>query len=168
MPTIELKDAARFFGEGLVKKMEDAALAGLLSAAQRLKQDIVTVHIPNAKPFPPVARGTYRAGWMVRETRDGAEIYNDVPHASIVEHGVAAASVKPGRAMIAALTDWVVLRGLADSSNAVGVAFAVARNLMQTGIFAGGKGLKILDRALKDAPKYIREEVQREIDRAVP
>lgn len=164
MTSIELKDAAKYFGKAVPDALERGARAGLLSAALRLKQDIVSVHIPNVRPFPPVARGTYRAGWNVRETHDGVELYNDAPHAGIVEHGVAAGSVKPGRAMLASLTEWVAMKGLADGAGATRVAFAIARNMMQTGIFANGRGLKILARAWQDAPRYIRDEINREID----
>lgn len=169
--SIELKDAARYFGKKIPDAIDRGAKAGLLSAAMRIKQDIITKHIPGAQPFPPVARGTYRAAWNVRPTSPSAttdefEVYNDAPHAPMVEYGVRAGNVKPGRAMIAGLAEWASIKGIADGPQAVRVAFAIAKSMMQTGIF-GGTGLRILEKAMADAPRYIREEVVREIERAL-
>ncbi len=164
---IDLKDAAAFFGNEWRKEYRDAALLGLLSAAQRGVQTIQAVIIPSRNP-PPVDRGLYRAGWHAEATSDGAQIFNDNPIAPIIEDGVRASRVKPGAAMVAALTSWVMRKGLeSDSKKAKGVAFAIIQRMKQRGIFnQNSTGLGIL-RELEE--KYIdsfaKEEVEREIRR---
>jgi hypothetical protein len=131
----------------------------------------------------PVDRGTYRAGWHFRKTAGGADIYNAEPVALFIEHGVRAGNVKPGRAMIAALTEWVIrkrlvttvkikARGLAPATRkqlqqddlharATQVAWAIARGMQKRGIFnRPNPGLGIMAELNRNyLPGIIRTEV---------
>src|ERR1019366_772147 len=97
-------------------KMHKAALRGLLSAAHRTVSVIVTEIIPREERAP-VDRGVYRAGWRARKLDDGALVYNNTPHAGIIEHGARAENIKVGKRMIDALTEWIVRKGLVSRAS---------------------------------------------------
>lgn len=180
MTTYSLGQASAWL-KHLSKNMEGAARRGLLSAAQRTVAHIQNEIIPATTPLP-VARGVYRAGWRAEATANGAVIINDVPHAPMVENGVRAGNVKPGRAMIDALTEWVRMKGIggkvvaskggrsrlvrATPDEARSIAWAVAMSMKKKGIFDGGKGLGIMRRAAAQIPGFVRDEVRRELERA--
>jgi hypothetical protein len=163
--------------EGDVKK---AASAGLLAAAHRTVAHIVANIIPGLM-HPPVDRGLYRAGWRARKDGTGAVVENVAPHAIFIEYGVRAGNVKIGRAMIEALAAWVKRKGIggrtvtgksgktrhikATNTEAESIAWAIAKSMQKHGIFAGGKGLGVLKEAEKSVPRFIREEVGRELAR---
>lgn len=160
---ITLKDAAEEFGTKLPKRMKEAAVRGLISAAHRGVAVIKAELIPAAVP-QPVDRGTYRAGWNVIEIPGvGAVIHNSEPHAAHIEFGVRAASVKIGRAMIQALAEWAKRHGFEEPERA---AWAIAKRMQERGIW-GQRGLGILtllnDRLRRE---IIREEVTREMNAA--
>lgn len=145
-----------------------AVARGLFSAALRGVQVIQTQIIPARTP-QPVDRGVYRAGWRAVPRPDGADIENLEPVAPLVEDGVRAANVKPGRLMIRALASWVVRKRLASAEEAEGVAWAIAQTMKQRGIFGRGQGLGILrELVTQRLDRIIREEVEREIGRSDP
>ncbi len=163
-------------------KLRQRARRGLVSAAHRLVGVIQNEIIPS-EPRVPVDRGLYRAGWRVVPEEDSVWVRNDTPHALFIEEGVRGDNVKVGRAMIDALQEWVIRKGLvgkgAPSRNSRGqfsaaqrdqtarrVAWAIAQSMRKNGIFAAGKGLHILKRARAQLPRLIDEEVRREIRRA--
>lgn len=166
MPTtvIDLKDAARFF-QVKTEQARKAAKRGLLSAALRSVQVIVSEIIPSRVP-QPVDRGAFLAGWRAVETPDGAEIFNSAYHAPFIEEGVRGSNVKPGRAMIQALAAWAQRKGMAkDPVEARSMAFAMSKTMQRLGIFnRGSKGLGIL-RELNERRlnTIVREEVEREM-----
>ena len=185
MPTkvLSIKDAASFFGDEVAKAIQEGARAGLYSAAQRHVQHIQTQVIPATVP-EPADRGVYRAGWKAERTPDGALIVNSVPHAPHIEKGVRAHNVKVGARMVSAIEEWVVRKGLAKPRVANRVAWAIVTSMAASvrvtrggvvknikgggrGIFNGGKGLRVMERANKDLPDTIREEVAREVERAL-
>lgn len=168
-------DEAGAWVKGLKGKLRKAAMKGLLSAGNRMVQHIQVTLIPKAQPHMPVDRGLYRGGWHVRETATGALVYNNAPHAAFIEYGVRRARI--GQAMIDALTDWVLRKGLvARASDRAGrastrqqaqnIAWAIAKDMQRRGIFAKGKGLGILAAAVEKAPTFIRQEIKREVDTA--
>lgn len=156
---ITLKEAGAFFGK-LSDKRREAAMRGLKSAALRAIQIVKAELIPAAVP-QPVDRGHYRAGWAMAEVPNhGVLIINAEPHAALVEHGVRAANVKPGRAMIAALAEWARRHSFEDP---LGAAWAIARAMQRRGIW-GGRGLGIktqMDDRLRNG--IVEEEVKREL-----
>ncbi len=167
----------REFSASLTKlektELRAAAVRGLRWAALRGKNHLITNLIPAQQP-PPVDKGLYRAAWNVQELPDGALLHNDELHALFVEYGVRAEHVKIGRAMIEALTEWALRKGIApDAKAAVGIAWAVAQQAKRRGIFnrPGGPpkgGLGILDQLVTHhLPWFVRTEVTREIEKAM-
>jgi len=160
---ITLKEAGDEFGKKLPARMQEAAMRGLLSAAQRGVQVVVAEIIPAAVP-QPVDRGTYRSGWAAFAIPGvGAAIHNAEPHAGLIEKGVRASAVKIGRAMIAALAEWAKRHGFEEPERA---AWAIAKRMQERGIWEQ-KGLGILT-LLNDRLRngIVREEVLREMKAA--
>lgn len=173
MYKISIEEAPDWVGR-LGPKLRKASLKGMLSAGVRLVSVIQNEIIPREERVP-VDRGLYKAGWRADKASYGALVHNDAPHAAVIEHGVRAHNVKIGRVMIDALTEWVIRKGLVSKGTgriqraaarvqAEGVAWAIARDMQKRGIFKMGKGLGILEKAVKRAPAIIKEEIKREID----
>lgn len=163
--TIDLKDAEKHFDK-LSVDMQKAALRGLLSAAQRAQQEIMLRIIPSRSPKPvDRAASGYLGGWRVRPAPDGAWLENLETHAAFIEYGVRA--IKPGQMMIRMLAAWVVRKGLASVEESTSVAWAIVTIMKSRGgIFNRGKGFGILKEAReKHIPRFIKEEVAREVDR---
>ena len=166
MPSIRLEDMPGYV-ERLGKAMREAAMRGLVLAGQRGVQTIVTQIIPSRSP-QPVDRGVYRAGWKsIQETDSIVSISNAEPHAVFIEYGVRAENVKPGAAMVKALTEWVIRKGFArDQAKATGIAWAIINKMKKRGIFnnRGGAGLRVLEELnQRHINNIIQEEVSREI-----
>jgi hypothetical protein len=60
----------------------------------------------------PVDEGVARAGWQVQRTPDGAELFNDVPYAGILEAGS-----RPHRPPLRPILEWVVRKFGLDLNN---------------------------------------------------
>lgn len=156
----------------LDRGFEKAAERAMVAAAAKLVSTIQNEIIPKEDP-QPVDRGLYRAGWRFKKIPKGAEVFNAVPHAPIVEYGARAANVKVGRAMINALTAWVLRKGIvsgkgkAAKNEARQVAFAIANSMRKKGIFNrnGKEGLRILEKALERLGDFLSEEFPAEIRR---
>lgn len=172
------------------EKIQSAQKRALLAAGYRLTNHIVNVTIP-AEPRMPVDRGIYRGGWRVRRVPKEVAVlvYNVAPHAGIIEEGVPANNVKISKAMIDALTSWVLRKGIVKKTRskkskieARQVAWAIAQSMRQKGIFQqapqgilgsflsklgfrGKGGLRILAKAARNAPHFIAEELRREMKR---
>jgi len=164
---LDLSDAAPWVRE-LGQEVSVAAVRGLQSAAFLGLNRLLTQIIPSRSP-QPVDRGLYRAGWRVITSPDGADIENNEPHAAFIEDGVRGSNVKVGRLMIQALTEWVTRKGLAQGTEAVSAAWAIAQSMKRRGIFnayAGSSalgGLRILAELNTMLPGIIQDEVMREI-----
>ena len=165
---LKLEDAAAYFGGTMPAKMRKAALRGLLSAAMRLHQTIVTQIIPARSP-QPVDRGVFRAGWRAYLTTEGGQecaiIENRELHAAVIEHGVRASNVKGGRRVRAILAEWALRKQFVGSrAEANAFAFNLLRKMKRRGIFNGGQGFGILKEATEVyAPRFLPEEVAREL-----
>ncbi len=176
MPTVKFDisqadEVAKYLGVSI----EKVAKRAVLSTALLIVQRITTVIIPK-EPRQPVDRGAYRAAWKAKKDPDGALVSNSLPYASVIEYGAKAENVKISRAMIDALAAWVLRKGLvAKGKGAAGkaranlearsVAWAIARGMQKRGIFNGGKGLRILEKALKGLEEIYAEELKRELER---
>src|ERR1700729_1605137 len=178
MPTFELKDFMKL-DAWLKEGLEDGVRRGLVSAGFRLLGVIQNEVIPELKP-QPVDSGAYRASWKVETTKDGAEVFSDMPYASVIEYGARAENVKPGRAMIDALAEWVRRKGLtghapgerssADAhAMSRSIAWAIARSMQQKGIFNrdGKQGLRVAEKAAIKGREFVEEEFQNEVRRAL-
>ncbi len=163
MPVVELEMAERWVGK-TEKDLRKAMVKGLFSAALAGVQEIVVSIISSRSP-QPIDRGIYRAGWRAVPSPDGADIENLEPVAVFIEEGVRAENVKPGQAMLDALTEWVQRKGLANGPEAASAAYAIAMNMQKKGIF-GKQGMGILRELVNgQLTKLIEREVAREIDR---
>lgn len=153
----------------LEKGFEKAGERAMVATAARLVNHIQTEIIPNLEP-QPVDRGLYRAAWRHKAVRGGAEVYNTAPNAPFIEDGVRAENVKLGRRMIDALAAWVVRKGIvakgkAAKAEARQVAWAITSKMRERGIFNGGKGFKVLDKAVAHVGRFLDEEFKREVKR---
>lgn len=163
MPIFDLKDPA--LRQYIGTSVEKAARAGVVSAGARIVAHIVNELIPS-EPRVPVDRGAYRAGWRSEPTPEGVEIYNVAPHAPFIEYGVRSQNVKIGRQMLEDLARWVVRKGIGTSAEAPSIAFAIAKSMQKRGIFNEGKGLRILERAMKLSGEFLIEEIADAIEEA--
>lgn len=153
-------------------KFKKAAERAMLATANRIVNHIQTVIIPGFAQ-PPVDKGMYRAAWRAKKSPNGAEVYNNSPQASHIEYGVRAENVKIGRAMIDALTKWVLRKGIVTGkgksaqADARGMAFAIANSMKKRGIFNrdGKRGLQVLKTALERTGDFVNEEFATEIKR---
>lgn len=146
--------------EALKRAFDKAAKRGALAAGIKVVNHIQTVVIPG-EPVPPVDRGIYRASWRATSAPYGADVANATSYAPIVEYGARAENIKPGRKMIDALSEWAHRKGIGDGSR--NIAWAIARSMQKRGIFNRGKGLRILEKALRLAPQFLRDEIAREL-----
>lgn len=179
MATVPIGIAA---AKAIAKKSEELrkkAGRALYSAGLRGVQVLQTQLIPAAVP-KPVDRGVYRAGWrcdpLMREGGDinGAEIYNVEPTAALIEKGVRAENIKIGRAMIDALAEWVLRKGIVSkkvtkkrsksmvANEARQAAWAIAVSLKRKGIFKEGQGFRFLETLMtKRMPDIVTAEISR-------
>jgi Bacteriophage HK97-gp10, putative tail-component len=168
----EAEEVARYLGFSI----DAVAKRAILATANRVVQHITTQIIPNTSP-QPVDRGAFRAGWKAKKDPDGAEVRNTLPYASIIEYGARAENIKIGRKMIEALAAWVRRKGIGGSKTASGrvrrpsveeatsIAWAIAKTMQKKGIFNGGKGLRVLERALVIVQNAFAQELKTELER---
>ncbi len=171
-------DLMKYIQLGLKKTIGIA----LVSSAQRIVQ-LINVEIIPSFDHPPVDRGTYRAGWRVEAKPNVVHIVNTVKHSPFIEFGVRASNVKPGRAMVGALTQWVRRKGIGGGVSKTGkptkpsldqaasTAWAIAKSMAGyqakigwvpgTGIFKGNTapgGFRVLERAMTKFTTFFEEE----------
>ena len=165
---IDLAEAGAYFGQAMPAAIRKAALRGLLSAATRLHQIIITQIIPARSP-QPVDRGVFLAGWRAYLSTEGGQecaiIENRELHAAVIENGVRAANVKGGRRVRAILAEWALRKQyVGNAAEANAFAFNLIRKMKRRGIFNGGQGFGILREATDSyAPRVLAEEVAREL-----
>lgn len=182
MPTVKFDiSEAEEIAKHLRVDIEKVAKRAILATAHRMVQHIITVVIPR-EPRQPVDRGAYRAAWKAIKDPRGAIVYNGIPYGGIVEDGARAENVKISRAMIIALTGWVMRKGIgkrgprpkgqtraqakvARYQEAQRIAWAIAMGMKKHGIFNRGHGLKILEKALKIVANAFAQELKTEIGR---
>jgi hypothetical protein len=158
----EYGELTKWLGEAGREALRRASLA----TAARMVSVIQNEVIPQEDP-QPVDRGIYRAAWQYEPTENGADVWNSLPYAPIIEFGARASKIKIGRAMIAALTEWVMRKGLArgNKQKPEQVAWAIAVAMKRRGIFKEGTGLHIAEKAQERAQPLILEEFARELAR---
>lgn len=170
MTVVKLDQASKYFAR-MGSKILAGARVGLVKAGERGLQKIVVEIIPSRSP-QPVDRGTYKVGWKTEQvTRDTVAILNPEAHAPFIEDGVRPENVKIGTALIEALSEWAMRKGIAeDEDEAIGVAWAIAKTMQKEGIFNryGQQGLGIL-RELNEEhiTKILNEEISNEVRKAV-
>ena len=179
MATFTIEESDKFLN-AIAVTMREASMRGLQSAALRTVNHIVTVTIPAIIP-EPTSRGIYKAAWHVEPLPNGYMVVNSLAHAIFIEYGVRAENVKIGRKLIESLTEWVRAKNIgatvtttksglrkvkkATVEEATSIAWAIAKTMKKRGIFNNGQGWHVLGEATKNAPRFIREEVARELKR---
>lgn len=167
---IKLKDAIPYFSvDGpFGKEMRRAGMKGIYSTILRAKRDIVSREIP-AEPRPPVDRGMYKAAWGIERLPNGAAIFNNAPHAVFIEYGVPNTNVVPSKRAVMNISEWAQRKFGASAKEAISIAEAVLHSLKRRGIFARGKGLRILEKYVqRKMPDILKKEVEAEIAKAFP
>lgn len=165
------------FGKWLEGQKKNAVRKAAVSAAYQTLGVIVNELIPGERP-PPVFDGAYRAAWHVEVGKNEVSVVNTLPYASVVEGGARKENIKPGRAMIEALTDWVRRKGLTGKTTrsaknlqaAESIAWAIVRAMQGFGQRSGGrdagifnrngqKGLRIAERAQERMLELFKQEL---------
>jgi len=184
MTTIPI-DRPDQLAEHLSKQVKSIVSRALMSSAMRLIGVIQNDLIPSEDP-PPILNRHYASGWIPEPQPNGdVHIKNTMPYAAVIEWGAKAENIKIGRAMIEALTEWVITKGLVGRpKNAVqraqaqfearNMAWAIAQAMKNPpsgkmgGIFNrnGQNGLRIAEKAGKRAPEIVSEEIARESKKA--
>lgn len=148
--------AARVASMG--EEFEEAAIAGLQSAAFRL-EGLVVEKIGDTKPFPPENTGEMVRSTHTTRTRKGATVSVDAPHAPFMEYGT-----RPHFPPLEPLAEWAYQKGLADSEEeAQAVALGVARKIAAKGL----EPRHFMARAIKELKRrrWISREIKHELKR---
>ena len=111
---------------------------------------VVVLVIESISP-EPTDIGTYKRTRYIEDTDEGVIIYNNSPHAAVLEGGRRKGAKPPPVKVIA---EWVFHKGIADRKDARGIAFAIARSIAKKGtpgkwIFK--KAWKLLDPLVLEA-----------------
>lgn len=106
--TIDLKDLPEFMGR-YATAQKDAVLKAIQTTVMTTGLRLIQEEIAIAKPRPPVDTGTYRRGWQAAKIENGAELYNAVKYAGVIEHGRRQGARRPPAK---ALIPWVLRKGL--------------------------------------------------------
>jgi hypothetical protein len=108
----------------------------------------------------PVNLGTYIRGWQAKEIDEGAVLFNDAPHAAIIEHGR-----RPGSRMppVRVIAEWLEqkMRGSVKGrksrlQQASRLAFVVARAIGRRGLPAH----RIMARTKRKLDPIVRRAVE--------
>lgn len=161
MPTFVLKaDELAGLLKEQARALPQAARLGVRAGAMRGQ-----AHMPKQTP---VDMGQLRNSWRVGITQgfEGsaqAALYNDAPHAGIVERGARPHPVSSEG--IEALTAWAQRKLGLDEKAARGVAFAIAARLKERGqaptYFTRGQMPELTRLAVNEVLRSIRKELER-------
>ena len=77
----------------------------------KLRAPLVVQRLVDGEHPPPVDRGTYRRSFHVADVEGGVSVYNDAPHAPVIEGGR-----RPGSRMppVDVIAEWVRRKGIGD------------------------------------------------------
>lgn len=102
-----------------------------IQVAVQLHGPRVVASVIAATTPPPVDRGTYRRTWYVEDLDEGVVLYNNSPHAPIIEAGRRKGAKMPPVGLIA---EWVRRKGIASREEAKGIGFVIARSIARRGL----------------------------------
>lgn len=68
------------------RQVNQAAIDGMRTAAQRLRSDVV-LEMGEVRPWAPIDTGTLRGAWATTNLPDGAAVENPTPYAAVMEYG---------------------------------------------------------------------------------
>lgn len=133
LPTMLAKEREKL-SIGMIKAMREIVHTRAPMMAQEA--------IDQAKPRPPVDRGTYRRQFMTQDVPGGAVVYNPTKYAGVLELGRRPGGKQPPTSV---LIDWVIRKGLVGNkpgrtkvsksqrAEARGIAFVIARKMKEKG-----------------------------------
>lgn len=171
------KEIKKLF-ERIKGSLRIATQRGIESTAERIITYIKTEAIPNMAR-QPFDLGFYAGGFFISVVAPGiVDIVNRTPYAIIIEKGAKSGNIKVGAEMIHNLAMWVKRKGIplpkvsAGENNedkaATKLAFAIAEKFKARGIFRGGRGLRIVEKAFKEKLKqFAQEEITHEFELAM-
>lgn len=99
----------------------DGGVAAMRRAAME-SRGIVVRAVDATKPHAPVNTGEYKQRWAVAAVRDGANLYNDAPHAAVIETGA-----KPYTPPFDPLLQWARQKLRGSSAAALAVVTAARK-----------------------------------------
>lgn len=133
------------------KRMPDAVRRGMMRAANRGVAHLVAKTDEKGLTY----QGQYKASFHVGQLLDGVRIFNDAPHAGIIELGARPHAVSEEG--IAAIAEWARIKLNMQEEEALAVARGVAWKLR-----AKGQEGKFVFRDEQDKlVEFLREEVER-------
>lgn len=150
------------------KRTHEAAMRATLSTATRLvgiiQSDLIPHMLDKNSGRPAIDTGAYRSSWKAKKEPNGASLAPDVPYASIIEFGARGANLKIG-GMIRPLAEWARRHGMAKAGiSPESIAWGIATNIIKRGgIFNGGKGMRVAEKAAKMARSLFRKEFRTEL-----
>ena len=160
MATFTLRSWRRYLPR-IARRIEDAAVRGMRSAALRAKIEVIR-EIDTASPYPAVNTGGLRQSVQVINLPNGAEVVVDAPHAPFLEEGT-----RPFWPPLEPLVAWVIRKGLApslgDPDEQERFAIQVARAIQYAIASRGIEPRHFLAKAMVRMPAIVQAEVGREL-----
>lgn len=100
----------RLILEGVEQAVRDAMYSWAIKTVAKIQTEVIPHY-----PRPPVDKGAagFLGAWKYRMVGNTAYVFNNSPHASIIEYGARAGKIKPSKMMIQALKEWVIRKGIA-------------------------------------------------------
>lgn len=142
-----------------------AARRGTMRAALRAIPELHKA-TGNAPPGNPSGVGTggavntgfYKRAWKAEALPDGARLYNASKYGGVIEGGRRPGSRFPP---LDAIRDWAQRRLGLSKKEAASAAYPIAKAIARRGLI----GRKVLGRVLPLLPKFLAEEVDKELKR---
>lgn len=130
-------------------RFHDAAMQGAKLTALRAVSDLQR----RTSELDAVDRAFFKRSWRWQILKDGARVFNQAPHASLVEHGR-----RPGKfPNIGAIRAWAKRRLHVPEKDADRAAFLIGRGIKKHGI----KGRNVLGGYLPTLEQHFKEELKR-------
>lgn len=151
MATVSLARLAAIIDD-MPKRQRQAAVRGARSAAKRLVA-LTADAIADTSPYPPEDTGELKHSIRATNTKDGATVTVDAPHAPFMEWGT-----RPHRPPLGPLADWAYRKGIADDEEeAEEIAMAIAAKIARDGILPR----HFMARALRELERQgiVKEEI---------
>lgn len=153
--TVNGKQFAQFMAT-LGSRFHGAAVRGMRRAARRTQQHVQK----RSSQVGAVNTGMYKRAWKYAELPDGAQVFNTMPYAGVIEYGRRAGAQMPPRAAIEA---WARRKLGLTAKEAKAAAWPIARAIAKKGI----AGRYVLTGAAIDIDQFVVTEVTAELQNAL-
>lgn len=146
----------------IARAMERGAVSGAARCIPILHRSTET-----APPANPSGKGSggafdtgrYKASWRSRPISSGAQVFNDAPHAAIVEEGRRPGARMPPAGVVEA---WARRRLGVSKEEAARVDFLIRRAIKRRGL----RARRVLQSSLPKMTQAVLDEILRELERA--